>query len=153
MKMALVHIKSDWAEHCGMLVFFNWTSELRPCLFCTAATDAWFTTDGLNPQRFPFHLNSREDNETACATCEIVVLVDSAAHALILPLLAHDNKASGCHGRCLLEDNLELKPQDRRQTGAQPRVGQRRQFRRPRPQVFLCVSPSGGNPNKRLPST
>ena len=33
MKMALVHIKGDWAEHCGTLGFPNWTSGLRPCLF------------------------------------------------------------------------------------------------------------------------
>ena len=108
MKMALVHIKSDWAEHCGTLGFPNWTSGLRPCLSRTAATDSWFTTDGLDSQRFPFHLNTHEDYETACATCEIVVLVDSAAHARILPLLAYDNRTSGCHGRCLLEDIPEL---------------------------------------------
>ena len=84
MKMALVRIKGDWAEHYGTLGFPNWTSGLRPCLFCTAATDSWFTTDGLDSQRFPFHLNTHEDYETACATCEIVVLVDSAAHARIL---------------------------------------------------------------------
>ena len=63
--------KGDCAEHCGTLGFSNWTSGLRSCLFCTAATDSWFTTDGLDSQRFPFH-------GTACATCEIVVLVDSA---------------------------------------------------------------------------
>ena len=86
-KMALVHIKSDWAEHCGTLGFPNWTSGLRPCLFFTAPTDSWFTTDGLDSQRFLFHLNPHGDYKTACATCVIVVLVDSAAHARILPLL------------------------------------------------------------------
>ena len=126
MKMALVHIKGDWAEHCGTLGFPNWTSGLRPCLFCTAATDSWFTTDGLDSQRFPFHLNTHEDYETACATCEIVVLVDSAAHARILPLLAYDNRASGCHGRCLLEDipELNLKTDDRLEPSRElPNVG------------------------------
>ena len=51
-KMTLVHIKSDWAEHCGTLGFPSWTSGLRPCFFCTASTDSWFTTDGLDSQRF-----------------------------------------------------------------------------------------------------
>ena len=115
MKMALVHIKGDWAEHCGTLGFPNWTPGLRPYLFCTGSTDSWFTTGGLDSQKCPFHLNSHEDYETACATCEIVVLVDSPAHARILPLLAYDNRASGCHARCLLKDisELNLKTDDR----------------------------------------
>ena len=144
-KMALVHIKSDWAEHCGTLGFPSWTSGLRPCLFCTASTHSWFTTDGLDSQRFLFHLNTHGDCKTACATCVIVVLVDSAAHARILPLLGSNNRASGCHGRCLLEDipELNLRTDDRH--GAQSRVAQRRQFRRRRP--------SGRNLNRRSPST
>ena len=84
MKIALVHIEGDCAEHCGTLGFTIWTSGLRLCFFCTGSTDLWFTTDGLDSQRFPFHLNSNEDYETACATREIVVLVDSAAHACSL---------------------------------------------------------------------
>ena len=36
-------------------------------------------TPGLGSRRFPFHLNTHEDHKTDYDTCEIVVLVDSAA--------------------------------------------------------------------------
>ena len=103
MKAVVVWVKGDWMEFCERLGYPTWASNMRPCMCCNAHGADLFKTTGLGLLRAPWRDNRDEDFETACARCEVRVVLDAESHKLLKSLLRYDKRPSGAKGRALTQ--------------------------------------------------
>ena len=110
-----VFLKGDWAEFCERLGFPTWNSGLRPCFCCSASPDQFLSAAGVSLEAGPWHVNTDDDYEEACAKCEFRVSVDRPGHEMLCRLLRYDKRKDGSHGRALIQDvpNYRLLAGDR----------------------------------------
>ena len=101
-----IYAKGDWSEYCSTLGFPTWGSGIKPCIFCSAFGDNMYDPTGATPKCLPLGWTPTTDIAyfEACSRCEVVVVLDAAAHREVKLLLKYDRRASGWHGRCLTAD-------------------------------------------------
>ena len=115
MKAILLQFRGDWAEFCERLGVPTWHSLLRPCFLCSCSPEDLYKLLGITLESTPFHENTDDDYEQACARCEIRVEVTHALVPEINRLLHYDKRKDGALGRALQKDfpQCGLKMHDR----------------------------------------
>lgn len=113
----VIYIKGDWAEYASTFGIPPWNDGLRPCFACNASGAELHVFEGCGSNAFAFRENGEDDYDQSCSRCEILVMLDGAAHKSILTegVLHYDRRSSGSHGRALLNavPSLGLLPGDR----------------------------------------
>ena len=115
MASAVLKLKGDWSEFCERFGFPNWRSGMRPCFCCNGFGPELYSPVGVSLTSCPWHLNTDEDYERACAYCEIWVTVSREDHQRMLAVLHWDKRKDGARGRSLTVDlaSFGLKKDDR----------------------------------------
>lgn len=112
---ALTAVKGDWAEYAHTFALQSWASVSYPCPFCVTTKATLPDDRALSPAVFPFRLLDHKDYDDACSRCEIYVLLDQDAVALVVSKLKYDERKGGARGRALTCDlpTLKLRKGDR----------------------------------------
>ena len=99
------------------LGFPTWSSNIFPCIFCSAKKTDLGTFAGFSPLTSAFPLTPPGDYEAACAACEQVRNLTQEQWALVKTCLAYNKAKDGPRGRALVADlpTLALLKHDRLQ--------------------------------------
>ena len=102
----LLWIKGDWGEANHTLGFPSVTSSNNPCAYCVCSkVNMHEKLADIIVNSWPWPLRSHDAYESACAACEVQVLIaNEADRAQLLHHVAYVEAKKGCGGRSLMRD-------------------------------------------------
>ena len=114
-KAIICRIKGDWMEFATTFGFFGWSSNLRPCLKCTATLDNMHDLTGASAAGLPWRPTTQASYDRACDRCEIRININAVDRDALVPLLDYDKTKDGSKGRALRSNvpHLRLRKHDR----------------------------------------